>query len=222
MADFIPDVAFSDNTQQRTPCVLVLDGSGSMAGEPVAELNAGLATLAEQLKAHPTTALRVQLLVIRVGDRGKAEVVQDWVDAIDFQPPRIDANGLTPLGAGMALALQKVEAQKRNYDRNGISSTRPWILLISDGEPNDPGWEGVAARCRQAEKGKRVVVFAIGTEKADLRALGQFSNNPPKRLRGLAFGDLFVWLSRSMSVVSTSTPGSKVQLPAASWSDLEV
>ena len=217
----IPDVQFSDNASQRTPCVLVVDGSTSMRGDPIAQLNAGLHTFEAQLKGNPLTALRVQVLVIVAGGHGRADVVVDWCDAIDFTPPYIEAKGSTPLGAAMSLALDKVEAQKAAYDRNGISSTRPWILLISDGEPNDVGWERDAERCRWAEDARRCVVFPIGTRGADLKALGAFSNNAPKRLEGLQFSDLFVWLSRSMTAVSQSAPGERVQIPATTWEQID-
>lgn len=218
----IPDVVFSDNTNQRTPCVLLLDGSGSMQGAPITQLNEGLRVFEAQLKQDPTTALRVQVLVLRVGGHDDVEVLTDWCDAIDFTAPVLEANGSTPLGAGITLALEKVEAQKRAYDANGISSTRPWIMMISDGVPTDSGWQDAAARARTAEQNKKVVVFPIGTEGADLAALGTFSNKEPRRLQGLHFAELFVWLSRSMSVVSGSTPGATVQLPAADWAATEV
>ncbi|MEM1115617.1 MAG: VWA domain-containing protein [Bacteroidota bacterium] len=218
----IPDVQFSDNVSQRTPCVLVVDGSTSMRGDAIHQLNAGLHTFEAQLKGNPLTALRVQVLVIVAGGHGRAEVVVDWCDAIDFTPPAVAASGTTPLGTAMSLALDKVEAQKQAYDRNGISSTRPWILLISDGEPNDVGWEQDAARCRRAEADKRCVVFPIGTRGANMDALGRFSQNAPKRLAGLQFSELFVWLSRSMTAVSQSAPGERVQLPATSWEQVDL
>lgn len=217
----IPDVSFSDNTQQRTPCALVLDGSGSMEGRPIVELNAGLEVLEDQLKENPLTALRVQLLVIRVGDRDKASVICDWCDAIDFRAPSINANGSTPLGRGVALALERIEAQKAAYDRNGISSTRPWLMIVSDGQPNDRGWESVASQCREMEAARKVVVFPIGTSHADMQALARFSGSPPRKLRGLDFRDLFLWLSRSMSIVSGATPGQRLELPSTNWSEVE-
>jgi hypothetical protein len=36
---------FADNPEQRCPCLLLLDNSGSMAGRPISELNAGLTLL---------------------------------------------------------------------------------------------------------------------------------------------------------------------------------
>lgn len=220
-SDLIPDVQFSDNTNQRTPCVLVLDGSTSMTGDPINSLNQGLLSLEKHLKDNPMTALRVQILIIVIGQHDEATIVQDWCDAIDFSAPAIEANGTTPLGKGMALALDKIAEQKQNYDSNGISSTRPWIIAISDGEPNDHGWEQVAEECRDQESQKKVVVFPIGTESADMEALSLFSNKEAKKLKGLQFDELFVWLSRSMATVSSSAPGETVQLPAASWSTLD-
>lgn len=222
MVDLIPDVAFSDNTSQRTPCVLVLDGSTSMHGEPIEQLNEGLRQLEEELKSNPMTALRVQLLVIRLGGYGEVDIVSDWCDAIDFRAPVIQANGNTPLGLAMNKALDKIEEQKKNYDRNGISSTRPWIIMISDGEPNDPDWKKHAKRCIESESKRKVIIYPVGTKGADFSALGRFSRNKPKKLKGLAFGDLFVWLSRSMSVISTAAPGDKVQLPPDEWSEVEI
>ena len=183
----IPDVQFSDNTNQRTPCVLVLDGSSSMAGQSIEQLNEGLKTFETQLKSNPQTAVRVQVLVIRIGGHEEVDVVCDWCDAIDFTAPAIEANGLTPLGAGMQLALEKIEAQKQAYDANGISSTRPWVMIISDGEPNDYGWEEIAARCRDAESKKKVAIYPIGTESADFDALAPVFQQISQKAQGTQF-----------------------------------
>lgn len=216
----IPDVAFSDNASQRTPCVLVLDGSASMSGEPIRELNRGLGDLEAELKNDPVAMSRVRLLIIRVGGHDEVEVISDWCDAIDFKAPAVVANGSTPLGRGMALALEKIQHQKTLFDSNGIPSTRPWIFLISDGQPTDPGWQALASSCRDAEAAKKVAVFPIGTSDADMSALAQFSTKPPRQLVGLQFRELFVWLSRSLQAASSAAPGVNIQLPATTgWED---
>ena len=219
----IPGVEFVDNTNQRTPCILVLDASGSMAGEPIAQLNAGLEIFADELKNDAMASMRVQVLVLSVGGHEDVDILQPWTDAVDFVAPVLQPGGMTPLGKGMDVALDEVRNQKAVYDANGISSTRPWIIMISDGCPNDFGWEDAAARCRQEEADKRVVIFPIGTEGADFEALGQFSNKTPKKLKGLQFRELFIWLSRSMSTVSSSVPGERVSLPSTdSWAEIEI
>ena len=61
--EVIPDVALVDNTSQRLPCVLVLDGSSSMADsgsdtDAIRELNAGLKVLASELQGDDIASQR--------------------------------------------------------------------------------------------------------------------------------------------------------------------
>ena len=220
--DFIPDVVLTDNTSQRLPCVLVLDGSASMAEssaetDAIRELNNGLKVLEQELKNDDTAAQRVQLLVIRLGDDDQVHVISDWTDAMDFSAPTIEANGRTPLGEAMRLALDKIEDQKENYRSHDIPYNRPWIFLITDGAPTDLDWEDAASDCRQAEDEGKAVIFPIGTAGANFDALKLFSNRNPVKLDGLKFRELFVWLSRSASSGSQASQDSQIQLPAVDW-----
>lgn len=183
----IPYVEFAENANERTPCILVLDCSGSMRGEPIKQLNTGLQALEKELKEDIDASSRVQLLVIKAYGKDDAEISADWVDAMNFTAPIMEASGLSPIGKAMELALQKIEEQKCLYDSCGITSKRPWIFLISDGEPTDYGWELAAAKCREAQQNKKVVIHAVGTQGANLDKLAKFSLMAPKRLSGLKF-----------------------------------
>ncbi|GAA3916958.1 vWA domain-containing protein [Luteimonas lutimaris] len=218
----IPDVALVDNTEQRTPLVLVLDCSGSMGGAPINQLNEGLQLLERELKDDVIAAKRVRLLVIRYGGLDTAEVVGDWCDAMDFTAPTLEANGTTPTGQAVELALGEIEAEKARYKQSGIAYTRPWLFLMSDGVPTD-AWESGAQRCCEAERSHKVAVFPIAVgEGSHPDTLGAFCSRGTagvKRLAGLQFNELFLWLSTSMQVVSQSKTGDQVQLPATdSWS----
>ena len=202
----IPYVEFADNANERTPCVLVLDCSGSMRGEPIKQLNAGLAALEKELKDDIDASSRVQLLIIKAFGKDEVKIESDWIDAMNFTAPTMEAGGLTPLGKAMETALQRIEEQKCLYDNCGVTSKRPWIFLISDGEPTDYGWEESAEICRYAQKNKKVVIHAIGTQGANLDKLAKFSLLPPKRLTGLKFTEFFLWLSRSVSCISKAAP----------------
>ena len=215
--NIIPDVVLTDNTSQRLPCALVLDGSGSMSGDAIRELNDGLKVLENELKNDDTAAQRVQLLVIRLGDDDQVQIVTDWTDAMDFSAPTIEANGRTPLGVAMRVALDKIEDQKENYRSHDIPYNRPWIFLITDGAPTDLDWESAADDCRQAEDNNKVAIFPIGTAEADFEALKKFANRAPIKLDGLKFRELFVWLSRSASSGSQAAQDSQIQLPAMGW-----
>ena len=202
----IPYVEFADNANERTPCVLVLDCSGSMRGEPIKQLNAGLAALEKELKDDIDASSRVQLLIIKASGNDEVTIASDWTDAMNFTAPVMEADGLTPLGKAMETALRKIEERKSLYDSCGITSKRPWIFLLSDGEPTDYGWEEAAEICRYAQKNKKAVIHTIGTQGANLDKLAKFSILPPKRLTGLKFTEFFLWLSRSVSCISKAAP----------------
>jgi uncharacterized protein YegL len=222
----IPDVALVDNTEQRTPLVLVLDCSGSMAGAPIEQLNAGLRLLEQELKADAIASKRVRLLVVQFGGLDSAVAEAEWQDAMDFTAPELIANGTTPTGQAIDLALARIEQEKQGFKAAGVAYTRPWLFLMSDGVPTD-AWENAAERCRAAEAANKVAVFplAVGAG-ADAAVLGAFSSKGAasvKRLDGLKFQELFLWLSASMKVVSQARPGGQAQLPAAdSWSQIQV
>jgi len=217
MSDLIPDLVLQDNTSQRLPCVVVLDGSTSMSGEAITNLNAGLKVLEKELKSDDIASMRVQLLIIRIGGFSDAEIIVDWTDAIDFEAPDIEANGTTPLGKGVDLALSEIEKQKLKYRENQIPYNRPWLFVITDGSPTDNGWEKSAQKACEAEKKDKVVIFTIGTDGANFENLNRFSSRGALMLKNLDFKELFIWLSQSVSVGSQTELNSSAQLPAASW-----
>ena len=85
-------VDYINNTNQRTPCVLVLDASYSMSTNTpsgktrIKLLNEGLKALEDALKADQTALTRVQISIVIVGGpNSTAEMLMDWTDAIIFQ-----------------------------------------------------------------------------------------------------------------------------------------
>ncbi|WP_058912595.1 vWA domain-containing protein [Entomohabitans teleogrylli] len=226
MNGIIPDVSFINNNEQRTPLILVLDCSGSMSGEPIEQLNQGLALLENALKTDVIAAKRVRLLVIQYGGHDECRILGDWCDAMAFNAPRLEANGLTPTGKAVELALNEIEAEKQRLKQAGVAYTRPWLFLMSDGVPTDL-WEGAAEYCRASQAAHKVAVFPICVgEGASADVMGHFSQHGiqgVKRLQGLQFRELFLWLSASMQVVSQSVPGGQAQLPPTdNWSSAPV
>jgi uncharacterized protein YegL len=204
--------SFADNPEPRCPCVLLLDKSGSMAGRPIDELNAGLAEFRQELLSDALAAKRVETTVISFGP---VTMDTSFHTAHSFIPPVLTADGSTPMGAAINLAIDALESRKAEYRANGISYYRPWIFLITDGAPTDE-WRAAAARVKAGEEAKKFAFFSVGVNQADLSILRQISTREPLSLSGLKFRELFQWLSGSLGSVSQSTPGTDVALKAPS------
>lgn len=209
-------VEFAENPEPRCPCVLLLDVSGSMQGAPIDALNAGLHTFRNSLNQDSLAARRVEVAIVTFANDVK--VVQDFVTADNFHPPTLTASGSTHMGAGILQALDLIQARKQDYNRNGIKYYRPWVFLLTDGAPTDGDRVTAAAqRIRDDEEGKRLSLFAVGVEGADMNRLATIAVRQPVKLNGLDFASMFVWLSASMQRVSQSKPGEQVALSPVGW-----
>ena len=209
-------VEFADNPEPRCPCVLLLDTSQSMGFiEAIGPLNEGVEVFKTELEKDSLASLRVEVAVVAFGTRedngNGVEVVHDFATVDNFEPPRLEAEGLTPMGAGINKALDLIEDRKRSYRESGIGYYRPWVFMITDGLPTDEA-EGAFRRVAREEDEKRVAFFAVGVAGADMEYLNQRLTRSALPLRGLSFGEMFVWLSSSMSRVSNSRTDDEIQL----------
>jgi uncharacterized protein YegL len=217
--DSLIDAAFADNPEPRCPCILLLDTSSSMAGKRIQALNEGVKFFRDELDADPIARKRVEIAIVTFG--ADVRVAQDFVTVDEFATPILAADGLTPMGAGVLCALDQIELRKAKYRANGIQYYRPWIFMLSDGAPQgEPDYvvQKAINRVREAQEAKRLIFFAVGVEDANLTKLAEFSIRKPKKLKGLQFQELFLWLSNSLQSVSRSRPDEQVPLPGTdSW-----
>jgi len=212
-------IGFADNPEPRCASLLILDISGSMGGQPIAELQAGLGLYRDELAADTLARKRVEVAIVTFG--GAVDVVQSFATAECFTAPALEARGDTPMGEALVASLKLLEDRKTEYRQNGIQFYRPWVFLITDGGPTDANsqfWVDAKEKIRQGEEQKKFSFFAVGVEGADMDRLTELSpGRTPLKLKGLRFRDLFQWLSNSQQSVSQSKPGDAVPLsnPAA-------
>lgn len=128
-------VEFADNPEPRCACVLLLDTSGSMSGESIAALNAGLDQFATEMREDRLAGKRVEICVVTFGD--SVDVVAEFGSALDFFPQPLKARGGTPLGEAIGVGLDLLAARQTEYRANGIVPYRPWVFMITDGAPTD-------------------------------------------------------------------------------------
>lgn len=218
---YLNNVEFAQNPDPRCPCILLLDTSWSMNGTPIMKLNQGLQAFQNDIQQDALARRRVEIAMITFGNGG-VQLLQDFVEAGSFQAPPLSADGHTPMGEAINLALDKIRARKDVYKANDILYYRPWIFMITDGAPTD-NWEYAKQRIHAEEAAKGIAFFAVGVEGADMGVLSQIAipNRPPRKLQGLKFVEMFLWLSRSQGRVSATEVGEQIALePADGWSVL--
>lgn len=202
-------IEFAENPEPRCPCVLLLDTSASMSGQPIQELNLGLSTYFDELLADPVAAKRVEVAVVTFG--GSVDVMVDFALVSGLIRPHLEAQGVTPMGKAIKTGLTMLRERKDRYRENGIAYYRPWVFMITDGAPTDE-WKSAAQEVHKGAKQDGFMFFSVGVEGANFDILRQISPTDPLKLKGLRFRDLFQWLSASQKSVSHSTPGTAIQL----------
>ena len=213
----LAEMEFVDNPEPRCPCVLLLDTSASMVGEPINALNQGLHTFQGDLLQDDLARRRVEVAIVTFGNGG-VQVVQPFVVADLFESPLLTSGGNTPMGSAINTALDMLRERKVRYRENGIPYYRPWIFMITDGAPTD-NWQLAAQRVQNEERNKEISFFSVGVANADMNMLAQISTRRPLKLYGLKFSELFLWLSRSQKRVSASKIGELTALPPVDdWS----
>lgn len=210
--DFSAEAA--ENYEQKCLCVLVLDVSGSMSGEPIQELNKGLQDFYQEIDKDNTTRQRLEVSLITFSHI--VNTVQEPALVENFTMPTLSAYGSTAMVTAVNHAIDKVAARKQWYKDTNQAYYRPWIILMTDGEPDgDQDVAGLAQRIKQDVAEKKYAFLPIGVEGAKMSILKQIESGiPAMKLQGTKFSSFFKWLSASMGTVVSAEEGQQVDLSA--------
>jgi uncharacterized protein YegL len=221
-------IEIANPEQPHNAVVLLLDTSGSMseAGK-ISELSEGLTIFKNDILKDELASARVDLAVVTFDD--EVRVIHDFSAVKDFDPPVLTADGHTCMGDAIMKAIEMIDDRKKQYKETGVDYYRPWIFMITDGQPTDmfPGkgskWDEVISSLHEGEASKKFTFFAVAVDPADMDTLTMIAppNRPPVKLKEGRFGAMFQWLSKSQAKVSSSKSGEQTALPSpAGWADV--
>lgn len=218
------NVESPDNFEQKCLCTLVLDVSGSMDGNPISELNKGLQEFYNTVKQDFVASLRLEVSIITFGSQVIMIQKPDLID--NFTMPMLTAGGSTPMADAVMMAIKQTQDRKEWYKSTGQPYYRPWIILITDGEPDHNQDIGrLSVEIRKGVDNKNFLFYAVGVQGYNHQILASICHpsTPPLPLRELHFSQFFKWLSASITMVTHSKEGDKIQLPSVSgWTQMEI
>ena len=195
-------------SEPHVACCLLVDTSGSMQGEKIAELNKALSNFRTVVCEDPLSAKRVDVCVISFDTEVK--IVTPFCPITQFQPPRLFAEGGTSMAEGIRYALEAVHEQVRKYHAAGVECFKPFVLMITDGMPTDDirGIETLIANRENQGKFGHLRFHAFGVQGANMDTLAMLTHRV-MAINNNAFDEIFDWASKSMQVISHSKPSNQ-------------
>ena len=194
---------------------------GQWMGPHIRALNEGVRVFREELEGDSLASLRVETAIVSFDS--SVQLVQDFATVDAITTPQLEAGGATSTAKAVNFAIDKVEERKQTYRGSGIAYYRPWIVLITDGASTDSKeqMDEASERVHQAEESKQLAFFCVGVTGADMEELNRMGPRSALPLAGLKFKEFFVWLSNSMTQVSSSRVDDEIDLPSPQrWAKL--
>ena len=211
------------NYEQKCLCVLVLDTSGSMnADNAIGQLNQGLQTFKSQIMNDETARDRLEIAIVSFNSEIKVELQPSLISEIEM--PTLKASGQTQLVRAIEEAQQVIKDRKDYYKSKGLTYYRPWIVVMTDGDPYPANQDidGIAQKIQEDADVKKYVFFMIGVGNEvhdDVLSKLTTSQFPAMRMDAVNFAEFFQWLSASATVVvnSDDLTDSNVSIPQPTW-----
>ena len=219
----------AQNLEQKCLCVLVLDVSGSMRGDKLNSLNQGVRDFFTQIQTADGVpeSLIDQLEIVIMQYDEEIKILRDpkLLEDGELPPTLTERGSVTETVIAIEEAIKLVEDRKAFYKSTGQSYYRPWIIVMTDGEPygnkaSDADIEAISQRVKQETSSKKYMIMGIGVgSDANMEVLKRMTAGRAMALQGLKFGAFFEWLSNSLSVVASSKEGDKIDISdgASNW-----
>ena len=196
------------------PVFLLLDVSGSMAGQKIGTVNVALKEMIDNFRNIENPKGIVELCLITFGGN-RAEVIRPLSKIGPNDAYNLGASGNTPMG----MSFDKVVEMIEDYDIVSSRSYVPTIVLISDGNPTDydaagktveeiMNWDRMV-NIHTAPRTSKAMRLAMGIgDDLNINVLKAFigdEERPVIRARDNAtISKFFEWVTMSVSVRSVS------------------
>ena len=207
------------NAEMKCLCTIVVDVSGTM--EPcIGELNEALRNFFKDIEygngVPESTKEQLEVCIIAFDQDVMFKRNPSLLDQGEMPPRLVTRGSTTESVAALEAAIQMTNDRKEFYKETGQPYYRPWIVFMTDGEPNpydETKISAIEARIKEDVKNRSYYIQGLGVgSQISEKTIKRLSAGNAQQLKGTNFGAFFKWLHNSMSIIVSSKPGQKVDI----------
>jgi uncharacterized protein YegL len=193
---------------RRLPIYFLIDISESMVGEPIQQVEEGLATIIQSLKTDPHALETVFVSIIVFA--GQPKTLVPLQEIVSFYPPKFPIGSGTSLSKGLGHLMYELRTNivKTTYDVKG--DWKPIVFLFTDGVPTDDSKTAITEWKQNWQKKANMIAVSFGNE-TDIKLLGALTDSVLefKNTNVQSYKEFFKWVTDSIKTSSISVENSE-------------
>jgi uncharacterized protein YegL len=206
---------------RRLPIYFLIDVSESMVGDPIEQVQEGMATIVKELRTDPYALETAWVSVIAFA--GQPKTLAPLQEIISFYPPKFPVGSGTSLCHGLGHLMYELRKNfvKTTYEQKG--DWKPIVFLFTDGTPTDAESDLKAAIAEWKKNWKRtanLVAISFGNH-TDRNILGELTENVLhfNNADANAYKQFFKWVTDSIKTSSLSVENNATGFELAKWDE---
>ncbi|MDR3245664.1 MAG: VWA domain-containing protein [Prevotellaceae bacterium] len=188
---------------RRLPIYFLIDVSESMVGEPVEQVQNGMAAIIKELRTDPYALETVYLSIIAFA--GKAQKITPLTELFNFYPPKIPVGSGTSLGKALDFLMNDISSSIKKTTLDEKGDWKPIVFLFTDGNPTDNFDSSFERWNQKYRKSTNLIVISLGNN-TDTNIFGKITDNVLmlNNTDATSFAKFFKWITASIKTSSVS------------------
>lgn len=194
---------------RRLPIYFLIDVSESMVGEPIEQVQDGMATIVKELRTDPYALETVYISIIAFA--GKAKKISPLTELYHFYPPKLPIGGGTSLGTALDFLMYDIDTSVRKTTTDVKGDWKPIVFLFTDGNPTDEYNKAFERWNRSYRQNVNLVAISLG-DNVNMNVFGKITENILllKKTDAESFKSFFKWVTASIKTSSVSVNESNI------------
>ena len=188
---------------RRLPIYFLIDVSESMVGDPILQVEEGMARIIKALKTDPNALETVWISIIVFA--GQAKTIVPLQEIVTFYPPKFPIGSGTSLSNGLGHLMYELRKNIVKTTMEVKGDWKPIIFLFTDGAPTDETKAAINEWKQNWQRTANIVAVSFG-EEADLKLLSELTENVLhfKNSNDKDYIKFFKWVTDSIKTSSVS------------------